>query len=151
MFGLSSQDGDYQREFADRLGLPFPILSDPDRRLADALDLPTFRAGSLTLFKRLTLIVRDGEIEHAFYPIFPPDQHARQVLTWLRENPSRPAETAGQSTADFSTAPKSAPSAAEKPVVTCTRSPAANLPDSGRSVSASECSAKSQVSGCWGR
>jgi peroxiredoxin len=85
VYGLSSQSTDYQAELADRLGLPFSILSDPDLALAEALELPTFEvAGGKRLFSRLTLIVTDGRIEHAFYPIFPPDQHAAEVLEWLR-------------------------------------------------------------------
>jgi peroxiredoxin len=88
VFGLSSQDTAYQREAADRLGLPFAMLSDTGFRLADALDLPTFEAGGVRLYKRLTLITRDETIEHVFYPIFPPDGHARQVLAWLLDNPA---------------------------------------------------------------
>lgn len=87
VYGLSSQDTDYQREVVERLGLPFDMLSDPALGLAAGLGLPTFEAGGMRLFKRLTLVVRDGVIEHAFYPIFPPDAHAQQVLAWLRENP----------------------------------------------------------------
>jgi peroxiredoxin/DNA-binding transcriptional MerR regulator len=87
VYGLSSQDTVYQNEVVERLGLPFDMLSDPTLSLADALGLPTFEAGGMRLFKRLTLVIRDGVIEHAFYPIFPPDEHAQQVLTWLRENP----------------------------------------------------------------
>ncbi|MFD5392559.1 MerR family transcriptional regulator [Streptomyces sp. NPDC127074] len=87
VFGLSSQDTDYQKEVVERLRLPFGMLSDPDLSLADGLGLPTFEADARRLFKRLTLIVRDGVTEHAFYPIFPPNEHAQQVLTWLRENP----------------------------------------------------------------
>lgn len=87
VFGLSSQDTDYQREVVERLHLPFPMLSDPTRSLAQALDLPTFEISGLTLYKRLTLIIRDGVIEHVFYPIFPPSEHAGQVLSWLRGNP----------------------------------------------------------------
>lgn len=87
VYGLSSQDTDYQREAVDRLGLPFPLLSDPERSLAAALRLPTFEAGGMTLYKRLTLVVRDGVIEHAFYPVFPPGEHAAEVLTWLRAHP----------------------------------------------------------------
>nr|WP_042190153.1 redoxin family protein [Kibdelosporangium sp. MJ126-NF4]CEL19129.1 Alkyl hydroperoxide reductase subunit C-like protein [Kibdelosporangium sp. MJ126-NF4] len=86
VFGLSSQDSEYQREVVERLGLPFGILSDPTLSLADALGLPTFDVDGSTLFKRLTFVIRDGVIEHAFYPIFPPDEHAHQVLTWLRDN-----------------------------------------------------------------
>ncbi len=62
------------------------MLSDPALGLAKALDLPTFDTGGVTLYKRLTLVVRDGVIEHVFYPIFPPDEHAEQVLAWLRDN-----------------------------------------------------------------
>ncbi|MFF7971265.1 MerR family transcriptional regulator [Streptomyces sp. NPDC007905] len=87
VFGLSSQDTDYQSEVVERLGLPFDMLSDPVLGLADALGLPTFEAGGMRLFKRLTLIVRDGVIEHVFHPVFPPNEHAGQVLDWLRANP----------------------------------------------------------------
>ncbi|MFI9202051.1 MerR family transcriptional regulator [Streptomyces sp. NPDC053048] len=90
VFGLSSQDTDYQREVVERLRLPFAMLSDPALELAGALGLPTFEAGGRTLFRRLTLIVRGGVIEHVFHPVFPPDRHARQVLDWLRANPVRP-------------------------------------------------------------
>ncbi len=83
VFGLSSQNRDYQREVTERLGLPFEMLSDTELALAQALSLPTFQAGGMTLFKRLTLVIRDGRIEHAFYPIFPPNEHAQQVLSWL--------------------------------------------------------------------
>ncbi len=91
VYGLSSQDSDYQAELADRLGLPFQILSDPARKLAEALDLPTFTAGGQRLYKRLTLVIADGRIEHVFYPIFPPDQHAGQVLDWLLGHTAAPA------------------------------------------------------------
>ncbi|MEU1342483.1 MerR family transcriptional regulator [Streptomyces sp. NPDC005827] len=87
VYGLSSQDTDYQNEVVERLGLPFGMLSDPALDLARAIGLPTFEADGNRLFKRLTLVVRDSVIEHVFYPIFPPDQHGRQVLTWLRDNP----------------------------------------------------------------
>ncbi len=87
VFGASSQDVDYQRELVERLGLPFAMLSDPTLSLATELGLPTFEADGLTLFKRVTLVIRDGVIEHVFYPIFPPDQHAGQVLSWLRSQP----------------------------------------------------------------
>ncbi|MEV5570271.1 peroxiredoxin [Spirillospora sp. NPDC052269] len=87
VFGLSSQDTDYQREVVERLHLPFRMLSDPALSLARALDLPLFEAGGTTLYRRITLVIRDGVIEHVFYPVFPPDQHAGQVLNWLRDNP----------------------------------------------------------------
>lgn len=85
MYGLSSQDPDYQREVATRLSLPFAMLSDADFSLAAALNLPTFAApGHPRLYTRQTLVVKDGVIEHVFYPIFPPNTHAQQVLDWLR-------------------------------------------------------------------
>ncbi|WP_227025680.1 redoxin family protein [Streptomyces fodineus] len=87
VYGLSSQDTDYQREVVERLGLPFDMLSDPALALADVLGLPTFEVAGMRLFKRLTLVIRAGAIEHVFYPVFPPNAHAQQVLTWLRENP----------------------------------------------------------------
>jgi peroxiredoxin/DNA-binding transcriptional MerR regulator len=89
VFGLSSQDTDYQRELVDRLRLPFAMLSDPLLHLADTgtLKLPTFKARGRVLYKRLTLVIRDGVVEHVFYPVFPPDRHAGEVLSWLRENP----------------------------------------------------------------
>jgi peroxiredoxin len=85
--GLSTQDPDYQLEAATRLQLPFPLLSDADLTLTRALDLPAFTVAEQVLLKRLTLVVREGAIEHAFYPVFPPDEHAGDVLEWLRANP----------------------------------------------------------------
>lgn len=84
VFGLSSQSTEYQAEMAERLSLPFAVLSDRRLELARALDLPTFTAGDGPLYKRLTLIVAAGQVEHAFYPVFPPDRHAAEVLDWLR-------------------------------------------------------------------
>lgn len=86
--GLSSQDSDYQREVVDRLRLPYEMLSDTGLSLAEKLNLPTFQAGGLTLYKRLTLVIRDSAIEHVFYPIFPPNRHAQEVLAWLRSHPA---------------------------------------------------------------
>nr|WP_246241993.1 peroxiredoxin [Flexivirga aerilata] len=87
VFGLSSQTTDYQAEVAERLHLPFPLLSDPDFALGDALRLPTFSAeGHQRLYSRLTLVIRDGKVKHAFYPVFPPNTHAEQVVSWLRDN-----------------------------------------------------------------
>lgn len=88
MFGLSTQDTAYQREAARRLHLPFPLLSDAELALARALGLPTFEADGLTLLRRVTLIIRDGVIEHVFYPVFPPDRNAAEVLVWLRAHPA---------------------------------------------------------------
>ena len=88
VFGLSSQDTEYQREMVERLRLPFAVLSDTDLVLAELLELPTFQAAGTTLYKRITLVIRDDAIEHVFYPIFPPNEHAREVLQWLRDTPS---------------------------------------------------------------
>lgn len=85
VYGLSSQSSDEQLEAATRLHLPFPLLSDQDLQLADQLRLPTFEAGGNTRYRRLTLIITAGTIEHAFYPIFSPDGHAGEVLRWLRD------------------------------------------------------------------
>jgi peroxiredoxin len=87
VFGLSTQDTDYQRELAERLRLPFPILSDAGLELTRALGLPTFEVAGQTLLKRLTLFVRDGGVERVWYPVFPPDRHADEVLAWLRVGP----------------------------------------------------------------
>jgi peroxiredoxin len=85
IFGLSTQHTSDQREGVKRLHLPFPLLSDHDRALTNALSLPTFEAGGMLLLKRLTLIVRNGVIEHVFYPVFPPDKNAEDVLKWLEQ------------------------------------------------------------------
>jgi peroxiredoxin len=83
VFGLSTQETAYQREAADRLHLPFPILSDERLNLTEALRLPTFQTSGMTLLKRLTLVIEDGKIEHVFYPVFPPDRNASAVIAWL--------------------------------------------------------------------
>jgi len=83
LFGLSSQDTAYQREVAERLHLPFAILSDEHFKLTKALRLPTFQTSGMTLLKRMALVIRDGKIEHVFYPVFPPDQNASDVIAWL--------------------------------------------------------------------
>lgn len=87
VFGLSTQTRDYQREAADRLKLPFQLVSDAELRLAKALKLPTFDAAGMTLLKRLTLIIDDGVISKVFYPVFPPDKSAEEVLAWLTVQP----------------------------------------------------------------
>jgi peroxiredoxin len=84
VYGLSSQSTEYQREAARRLALPFALVSDPGLALGQALALPTFVVDGERLYRRLTMIVTDGVIEHVFYPVFPPDLHASQVLAWLR-------------------------------------------------------------------
>ena len=87
VLGLSAQPPAEQAEAAGRLHLPFPLLSDPELRLGAALDLPTFGVDGMTLYRRLTLVVDDGVIDHVFYPVFPPDGHADEVLEWLRSHP----------------------------------------------------------------
>jgi peroxiredoxin len=86
VFGLSTQSNAYQTEMASRLHLPFPVLSDEKLALTRALDLPTMEVAGLTLIKRLALIVDNARITHLFYPVFPPDRNAGDVLAWLREN-----------------------------------------------------------------
>jgi peroxiredoxin len=83
LFGLSTQETAYQREAAERLHLPFAILSDQHLALTEALGLPTFETSGMTLLKRLTMVINDGTIEHVFYPVFPPDRNAGDVLAWL--------------------------------------------------------------------
>jgi peroxiredoxin len=87
VFGLSTQSNEYQTEMASRLHLPFPVLSDEKLALTQALDLPTMDVADLTMIKRLTLIIDDGRITHVFYPVFPPDRNAGDVLAWLKANP----------------------------------------------------------------
>ena len=85
VFGLSTQDTAYQREASVRLRLPFPLLSDEKLEFARALRLPTFEAEGMTLIKRLTLVIENGEIEHVIYPVFPPGRNAEEVVGWLSE------------------------------------------------------------------
>ena len=87
VFGLSTQDSAYQREAVERLHLPFEILSDGQLEFTQALNLPTFVVQGMTLIKRLTLILRDGAIAKVFYPVFPPDCNAGEVISWLRSLP----------------------------------------------------------------
>jgi peroxiredoxin len=86
VFGLSTQDSDYQREAVERLHLPFPILSDAGLKLARAIDLPTFDVAGMTLHKRMVLVVDDGVVTKVFYPVFPPDKSAADVVQWLKGN-----------------------------------------------------------------
>jgi peroxiredoxin len=83
LFGLSTQDPEYQREAAERLHLPFALLSDEQLKLTHAMHLPTFETSGMTLLKRFTLAISNGTVEHAFYPVFPPDQSAHDVIHWL--------------------------------------------------------------------
>jgi peroxiredoxin len=86
VFGLSAQDTEYQREVRDRLHLPFQLLSDRSLLLKSALHLPTFHVQGMELYKRLTLIIEAGKIEKVFYPVFPPDKNAEEVLAWLKQH-----------------------------------------------------------------
>jgi peroxiredoxin len=85
LFGLSTQDTAYQREAATRLHLPFAILSDEKLALTRALELPTFSTSGMTLLKRMALVIDDAVIVKAFYPVFPPDKSAAEVVAWLRD------------------------------------------------------------------
>jgi peroxiredoxin/very-short-patch-repair endonuclease len=86
VLALSTQSQEYQGEMASRLHLPFPVLSDERLELTTALRLPTFETSGMTLLKRLTLVIDDAKITHVFYPVFPPDAHAHQVLARLRDH-----------------------------------------------------------------
>lgn len=90
VYGLSTQTTEYQQEAVGRLHLPFALLSDAEFALTHALRLPTFVFDGMTLIKRLTLILRDGRIEHVMYPVFPPDANAGEVVRWLGAHPSQP-------------------------------------------------------------
>lgn len=90
VFGLSTQDTEYQRETADRLHLTFELLSDQDLSLAQALSLPTFKVEGMILLKRLTFIANTGVIEKVFYPVFPPNKNAEEVIDWLSQNTLKP-------------------------------------------------------------
>jgi peroxiredoxin len=81
---VSAQSLDDQREFAERNGMPFPVMADPELRLRDALRLPTFRVEGLELYKRLAFVAERGRIVKVFYPVFPPDRNAAEVVAWLR-------------------------------------------------------------------
>jgi peroxiredoxin len=85
VYGLSVQDIGYQREVAERLHLPFKLLSDEGLVLVEALGLPTFVAEGMRLIKRLTLLIQDGRIEKVFYPVFPPNKNAEEVVEWLQQ------------------------------------------------------------------
>ena len=83
LFGLSTQDTAYQQEAVARLHLPFEILSDERHELAHALRLPTFEVDGMRLIKRITLVARGGKIVKVFYPVFPSDRNAGEVIDWL--------------------------------------------------------------------
>ena len=87
LIGISTQTPEEQREFAQREHIPYSLLSDHDLLLADAMRLPTFQAAGLTLYKRLTFVAERGRIVKVFYPVFPPDRNAADVLAWLDQRP----------------------------------------------------------------
>jgi len=84
LYGLSTQDTAYQQEAATRLHLPFALLSDGQLELTKALNLPTFTTAGMTLLKRMALVIDGGVIAKAFYPVFPPDKNAEEVIAWLQ-------------------------------------------------------------------
>lgn len=88
LFGLSTQDTAYQAEAAARLHLPFPLLSDAGLRLAQAMQLPVMDVSDLTLLRRLTLVIDNGRVIQVFYPVFPPDRSAQDVVDWLAQHPA---------------------------------------------------------------
>jgi peroxiredoxin len=87
--GLSGQPVAEQTELAERIGIRHPVIADPKLRLRATLALPTFRLNDVTYLCRLTLVAERGTITHAFYPVFPPDRHAGEVLAWLRQRDAR--------------------------------------------------------------
>jgi len=84
LYGLSTQTSAYQREAVERLHLPFPILSDEGLKLTRAMKLPTFEVDGMTLIKRMAWVIDNGVISHVFYPVFPPDKSAEEVVSWLQ-------------------------------------------------------------------
>lgn len=84
IFGVSTQDTDYQKELVNRVHLPFEVLSDAKFELVNALQLPTFEYHGLRLLKRMAWVVEGGRITKVFYPVFPPDKNADEVLSWLK-------------------------------------------------------------------
>jgi peroxiredoxin len=86
--GLSMQTAEEQAEFARREHIPYPLLSDPERHLSANLQLPVFEVGGRLYYRRVTLVLRDGKVARVFYPVFPPDRNAAEVLDWLRANPT---------------------------------------------------------------
>ena len=82
--GLSAQPLEQQIEFARRENMPFPVIADPRLELGEALGLPTFEFAGATLYKRVTLVLEAGRVAHCFYPVFPPDRNAAEVVAWLR-------------------------------------------------------------------
>src|SRR5262249_20129502 len=88
IYGLSTQDSEYQREVVERLHLPFALLSDHRLEWQRALRLPTLEVDGMILLKRMVLVVDNGVITHVFYPVFPPDRSAEEVIAWLQARAS---------------------------------------------------------------
>ena len=88
VFGFSTQTTEYQKEMVARLKVPFEVLSDEDLAFVHALRLPTFEIAGMTLVKRLTLVIAQAKVEKVFYPIFPPNRHAAEVIAWLQAQAS---------------------------------------------------------------
>ncbi len=89
VFGVSTQTTEYQKELADRLHLPFPLLSDHALNFANMIGLPTFTVDGMVLLKRLTLVIEDGCVSHVFYPVFPPHENAANVLSFVQRHAAR--------------------------------------------------------------
>jgi peroxiredoxin len=87
VIGMSAQSLADQDEFAAREHIPYPLIADPDLQLATALGLPTFEIAGMRLYRRITLVAQAGRIKHVFYPVFPPDRNAADVVAWLRDGP----------------------------------------------------------------
>ncbi|MDD2691810.1 MAG: redoxin family protein, partial [Simplicispira sp.] len=85
IYGISTQKSEAQKEASNRLGLPYPLLSDEKNSFSSALKLPMLEVGGSKLIKRLTLILKDGVIKKCFYPVFPPDRNVVEVIAWLSE------------------------------------------------------------------
>lgn len=88
VFGLSLQTSEHQRDAHARVEPPYEFLSDSDQEFTAQLRLSTFEVEGETFSKRLTLVLVDGQVEHVFYPVFPPDEHAEEVIRWLETHPS---------------------------------------------------------------
>jgi len=85
VFGLSTQNTDYQKEMAERLHLPFLVLSDADFVFCQAMRLPTFEVNGMRLLKRVTMIADKGTIMRVHYPVFPSNSDAAWVISQLSE------------------------------------------------------------------
>ena len=88
IYGMSTQDTAYQSELVDRLHLPYAMLSDTNLMLRDAMAFPAFEVNGMALYKRMTLVLNGSTIEHVFYPVFPPNEHATRIVEWLEKNPA---------------------------------------------------------------